>query len=197
MNAFKDIKYKTNIREIKSSFIIKIIFSFLSEKQKLNIIMHNREIQNILSVNIENYIKIYGKYIVGGKNGKRKEYLLESNILIFEGEYLNRKRNGKCKEYNKDGVLIFEGEYLNGERNGKGKEYDNNGLIFKGEYLNGKRWNGEGYNKNGIKEFEIKNGKGNGKIYDYNGELIYEGDYLNGIRWFGKIYNKNNNIIYI
>ena len=32
--------------------------------------------------------------------------------------------------------LIFEGEYLNGKRNGKGKEYyDNDKLIFEGEYL--------------------------------------------------------------
>ena len=35
--------------------------------------------------------------------------------------------------------LIFEGEYLNGKRNGKGKEYDNNKIIFEGEYLNGKK----------------------------------------------------------
>ena len=41
--------------------------------------------------------------------------------------------------------MIFEGEYLNGKRNGKGKEYDYYGnLIFEGEYLNGKRWNGKG-----------------------------------------------------
>ena len=68
--------------------------------------------------------------------------------LIFEGEYLNGKRNGKGKEYNDNNELIFEGEYLNGKRNGKGKEYDYNGkLIFEGEYLNGKKWNGKGYNK--------------------------------------------------
>ena len=42
--------------------------------------------------------------------------------LIFEGEYLNEKRNGKGKEYNDDGELTFEGEYINGKRNGKGKE---------------------------------------------------------------------------
>ena len=40
------------------------------------------------------------------------------------------------KEYN--GKLMFEGEYLNGKRNGKGKEYDFNGkLKFEGEFLNG------------------------------------------------------------
>ena len=57
--------------------------------------------------------------------------------------------------------MIFEGEYLNGKRNGKGKEYNINGkLIFQGEYLNGKRWNGKGYNKEGHLEYELKNGCG-------------------------------------
>ena len=59
--------------------------------------------------------------------------------LVFEGEYLNGKRNGKWKEYDYDGKLKFEGEYLNGKRHGKGKEYYYNRLIFEGEYLNGKR----------------------------------------------------------
>ena len=41
--------------------------------------------------------------------------------------------------------MIFEGEYLNGKRNGKGKEYNDEGkLIFEGEFSNGKRWNGIG-----------------------------------------------------
>ena len=63
---------------------------------------------------------------------------------------------------------MFEGEYLNGKKwNGKGKEYYYDGkLIFEGEYLNGERWNGTGYNKNGIIEFEIKNGIGKGKVYN-------------------------------
>ena len=37
--------------------------------------------------------------------------------IIFEGEYLNGKRNGKGKEYNYyNGKLEYEGEYLNGNR---------------------------------------------------------------------------------
>ena len=35
--------------------------------------------------------------------------------------------------------MIFEGEYLNGKKNGKGKKYDFNSLIFEGEYLNGEK----------------------------------------------------------
>ena len=30
---------------------------------------------------------------------------------------------GKIKEYNNNGELIFEGEYLNGKKNGTGIEY--------------------------------------------------------------------------
>ena len=95
---------------------------------------------------------------------------------MFDGEYLNGKKwngkgydnkknyvytiiNGKgyIKEYNYDGILIFEGEYLNGKRHGKGKEFNEyNELLFEGEYLNGKKWNGKGYDRNGIILYELK-----------------------------------------
>jgi len=76
-----------------------------------------------------------GKYKIGGKNGKGKEYLLYSNKLLFEEAYLNGKE--KEKENYK---LLFEGQYLNGKKNGKGKEYNYHGeLKFEGEYLNGKK----------------------------------------------------------
>jgi len=91
-----------NIRDINSSFIIKNIFSFLSEEQILNIVLYNKLLQNLLLVDIENNKKISGKYKIGGKNGEGKEYLIESNNLIFEGEYLNGKRNGKEKEMGKE-----------------------------------------------------------------------------------------------
>ena len=143
MDGFEDIKNKKNIRDINSSFVIKIIFSFLTKNQQLNMIIYNKELQNMLSFDIKDYKKISGRYKIDGKNGKGREYTINENILIYEGEYLNGKRNGKGKEYYYDGKLKFEGEYLNG-----------------------KRWNGKGYNKNGIIEFEIKNGNGKGKEYD-------------------------------
>ena len=60
--------------------------------------------------------------------------------LIYDGEFLDGKRNGKGKEYYKEGKLKFEGNYLNGEKNGKGKEYYHNGqLAFNGEYINGEK----------------------------------------------------------
>jgi len=197
MNEFQNIKSEINIENsIESLYILKNIFSFLSEKQKLNIIIYNKHIQNKIDINIEDYKKISGIYKEIKKNGKGKEYDISTNIMIFEGEYLNGKRNGKGKEYEKrKGKLKFEGEYLNGKRNGKGKEYYLNGeLKFEGEYLNEKR-NGKGkeyiYNDTLVFEGEYLNGKRNGKgkeFYD-NGNLQFEGEYLDGKRWNGKGYN--------
>ena len=73
--------------------------------------MHNKLLQNMLGVDIEKYKKISDRYKIVEKNGKGKEYILNTNILIFEVEYLNGKRNGKGKEYNEYGNLKFEGKY--------------------------------------------------------------------------------------
>ena len=70
MDGFKDAKNKKNIRDIKSSFIIKIIFSFLTQNQQLNMIIYNKGLQNILSFDIKDYKKISGGYKIGEKNGK-------------------------------------------------------------------------------------------------------------------------------
>jgi len=135
MDEIGNNKNTINIRDIKSPFIIKNIFSFLPEKQMLNIVMYNQQFQKLLLVDMWNYKNMSGKYKIGGKNGKGKEYLLYSNKLLFEEAYLNGKE--KEKENYK---LLFEGQYLNGKKNGKGKEYNYHGeLKFEGEYLNGKK----------------------------------------------------------
>ena len=80
-----------------------------------------------------------GEYLNGKKNGKGKEYDWFAENLKFKGEYLNGNYwSGKIKEYDNKGRIKFEGEYLNGKRNGKGKEYywHNGKLRFEGEYLN-------------------------------------------------------------
>ena len=98
MDELEDIIKTKNIRDVKSSYILKIIFSFLSEKLRLDMIMHNKELQNMFNVYIENYKKLSGKYKIGGKNGNGREYIINTNILIFEGKYLDGKKNGKGKE---------------------------------------------------------------------------------------------------
>ena len=84
------------------------------------------------------------------------------------------KEMEKEKEYDNWGKLIFEGEYLNGKRNGKGKEYEFGNLIFEGEYLKGNRWNGNGFdNNNNNIAYSLKDGKGLIKEYGIFCLLIF------------------------
>ena len=110
-----NIKTEINIeKSIQSLYILKEIFSFLSEKRKLNIMIYNKHLQKIFDINKKDYQKISGKYRKGERYGEGKEYDISNNIMLFEGEYLNGKRNGNGKEYDYYGKLKFEGEYLNG-----------------------------------------------------------------------------------
>ena len=49
----------------------------------------------MLLIDIEDYIEISGKYKIVKKNGNGKENILKN--LLYEGEYLNGKKNGKGK----------------------------------------------------------------------------------------------------
>ena len=112
--------------KIKSKSFLKLLFSKINEKIKLEMIKNNKDVQTKIGINIINY-KIFSKKYKVYQKSKGKEYDIVTNNILFEGEYLNQKRNGKGKEYNKYKNLIFEGEYKNGKRNGKGKEfYDKN-----------------------------------------------------------------------
>ena len=169
------------MENLKSKYIVKIIFSLIIEKVKLEMVKYNKSLQIKLDISIINYKIFSGKFIVDKNIGLTKEYSLNGE-LIYEGEYLKGKRNGKGKEYDSEGILIYEGEYLNGKKNGKGKVYDPKGnLIFVGEYMNGKIWNGKGkeYRSQGI-----RNGKG--KVYYPKDNFIFIGEYLNWKIWNGK-----------
>ena len=135
MIEIEESKSKVNLRDIKSLYNIKVIMSFLKEAQKLNLIIYNKQIQNMLNINIRDYKKISGKYKIIESNGEGIEYILDTDKILFKGSYLNGKRNGVGKEYNiHSGKLDYFGEYIKGKRQGKGKEYYNNGhLKFEGE----------------------------------------------------------------
>jgi len=137
-NEQKNLQLSINLyKSVKSFYMIENIFSFLEEKKKLKMIIYNNKFKEKFGFNLDYYKKIGGKIFRGEKNGYGKEFKLDSNILVFEGEYLNGKKNGKGKEYYEYGKIKFEGEYLNG-----------------------KKWNGKGYNKNTYIEYLIKDGIG-------------------------------------
>ena len=97
---------------IKSSFFKIIIFSLLDEKRKLELVKYNNNLKIKLNISLINYKLYTGKYIIYGKGRSGKEYIYNpftKDTKIFEGDYLNGKRNGKGKEYNEHGDLIFEG----------------------------------------------------------------------------------------
>ena len=190
------------LTNIKSSFFIQMLFSYIEDINKLDIVKYNRSIQNMIKINLidyklftgkniiydsKNYGKEYdikgillyeGEYLNGRRNGKGKEFD-NIKLITFEGEYLKGKRNGHGKEYHLNSKIKFEGEYLNGERNGKGKEYDiNNNLIFEGEYRNGKRWSGIGYDIKHNKTHKLENGTGFQQEYIYTDQFLVKGEFL-------------------
>ena len=65
----KDFKSKIDLRVIRSSDVKKTIISFLNEKQKLEMIKYNKELQKLCLIGIEDYKNKSGIYKIGGKNG--------------------------------------------------------------------------------------------------------------------------------
>ena len=98
MEEYENIKSEKNIGKSIAKYLLKdTLFSFLSENKKLEIIIYNKNLQNKLDINIEDYKRISKTYREGEKNGKGKEYIISTNIMIFKGEYLNGKKMEKEK----------------------------------------------------------------------------------------------------
>ena len=93
----KNIEVVNLIKTVKSQYFIKDIFSCLEENKKLTIIVHNKKYQNLLGFSINYYKNTSGKYRIIEKNGICKEYTLDENKLIFEGEFKNGKKMAKQK----------------------------------------------------------------------------------------------------
>ena len=183
---------------IKSKKILKYIFNHLEIHKKLILLNYNKTLQNKFGITFDDYKSNSKKIKIGGLNGYGKEYISETHKLIFEGKYLNGKKNGKGIEYFENGKKKLEGEFLNGElfegiiydkdgneeiriENGIGRKLYDNGLIqFEGKYLNEKKWNGKGYTYCGIEIYKIKNGNGYIREYYPDGSLLFKGNYING-----------------
>ena len=84
------------LKNIKSLYFIRIVFSYVDEEKKLKIIKYNKSLQKIINISIINYKFFTGKYIIYESNKKGKEYDVYDQ-MVFEGEYLNGERNGKGK----------------------------------------------------------------------------------------------------
>ena len=92
------------MENIKSEFFLEKIFFQLETKRKLKLVKYNKNLQNIIGINLNNYKIFTGKYIIYEANKKGKEYN-NYERLIYEGEFSNGERNGKGKEFYSDGKL--------------------------------------------------------------------------------------------
>ena len=99
------------LKNVKSSYFIQNLFSYIDEYKKLKLVNYNKGLQKIINISIINYIHFQ-------KNDSKIIYY--SNETVFE--------------FNKFGIPLFKGEYLNGKRNGKGKEYDEYSLYLNHDY---------------------------------------------------------------
>ena len=87
------------IFNVKSKYILEIIFSNLEESHRLYIIKYNNNLKNNLGFDLGYYKNYSGRYKIEDKDGRAKEYSLYSRILLFDGEYKNGRRSGKGNEY--------------------------------------------------------------------------------------------------
>ena len=101
------------LKKIKSSYITKLLFIYINEKQKIKLVRYNKSIQNNINLSIINYNYKYfiGKYIIYESNGIGKVYYGYDNALKFKGKYSKNQKNGKGKEYDIEDNLLFESEY--------------------------------------------------------------------------------------
>ena len=80
---------------IKSTHFIQKLFSYINDDRKLKLVIYNKTIQKIIDINLTNYKFMTRKYIVYKLKGFANEYDIYNDRLIYKGEYLNGKRNGK------------------------------------------------------------------------------------------------------
>ena len=76
------------LENIKSTYIMKILFSYLNDSRKLKLIKYNKNFQRKININLEIYKLFSDRYIIYEEKGKGKEYDSYSDLLIYEGEFL-------------------------------------------------------------------------------------------------------------
>ena len=108
----------------------------------------------------------------------------EKKKILYKGEVLDGKYEGRGILYDKEGYIIYDGYFQNNKYNGFGNMYQRNKLVYEGFFENGEK-NGKGilyYNSikqiyfNGIFE---KSNYIKGILYEPNGAKIYEGLFIN------------------
>ena len=72
------------LKNIKSSYFIQLLFKYKDEKHKMKIIKYNKSLQKISNINIINYKRLSGRYIIFESNGIGKEYDCEKKLIYMK-----------------------------------------------------------------------------------------------------------------
>ena len=81
--------------------ILKILLTFSAELKILKILRYNKNLQNIVDIDL-NFYKNYAKKYIIYKDNKRNfgREFDNGNVLLYEGGFINGQRSGKGKEFN-------------------------------------------------------------------------------------------------
>ena len=85
------------LQKIRANLIIKNIFLNLKENIKLILLRYNKRIQQRININLIDYRRCSGRYIIFEENGRGKEYNSYTDQLLYDGEYLKGKKMEKEK----------------------------------------------------------------------------------------------------
>lgn len=158
---------------------------------------------------IINICKFYNSNYVGlvrksEKHGQGKEYY-DSNLQIikYNGNWENNKKNGTGILYDKDGDVAYSGEWKNGKKHGYGRFVVNDMTTYVGDFEKNDM-KGFGRLSDGKKiyfgEFDKNELNGKGYMLEHSfTPLCYHGEFLHGRRTGnGTEYHKNeifNNLL--
>ena len=59
------------LKGIKSNYLIQYIFFLLNQNRKLKLVKYNKNLQNKLTINLDDYKNLSRKYIIYEKNEKK------------------------------------------------------------------------------------------------------------------------------
>ena len=166
-----------------------------------------KEGKNITLYNLDGFLKYKGDLYNFKYHGYGKLYNDNSNILLYEGEFISNLYEGKGILY-ENSYKKYEGEFFKGLFHGNGKQYelDNNNnlyLYYKGNFKNNEIC---GYGiKYYINDFIKIEGifdsinSYEGQYYNPLGKIIYNGKIINEIPMIRDdiiLYNDKGELIY-
>jgi len=61
--------------------------------------------------------------------------LIIENHLVYEGEWINGKREGQGISYHRGGIISYQGDWFQGKKQGYGASFYPNKLLYRPEYF--------------------------------------------------------------